>query len=84
MVEKPTLFPSFSPLRLAALICAGDLLHIFSHPMSIIKFSIVAAMNSLRGIGVQGALPWRLSGDMKFFKTLTMQTTVYLQVENDV
>lgn len=44
--------------------------------MSIIKFSIVAAMNTLRGIGKQGALPWRLSGDMKFFKNLTSETRV--------
>ncbi|KAK8790577.1 thymidylate synthase [Blastocystis sp. subtype 4] len=42
--------------------------------MSVIKFSIVAAMNTLRGIGKQGALPWRLSGDMKFFKNLTSET----------
>ena len=48
--------------------------------MSIIKFSIVAAMNTLRGIGAQGGLPWRLSGDMKFFKTLTMQTVVRIGV----
>ena len=44
--------------------------------MSVIKFSIVAAMNSLRGIGKQGVLPWRLSGDMNFFKNLTSETHV--------
>lgn len=44
--------------------------------MNAIKFSIVAAMNTLRGIGKEGGLPWRLSGDMRFFKSLTTTTTV--------
>ena len=45
--------------------------------MSVIRFSIVAAMNTLRGIGKEGGLPWRLSGDMKFFKNLTTTTVVF-------
>ena len=44
--------------------------------MNAIKFSIVASMNTLRGIGKEGGLPWRLSGDMRFFKSLTTTTTV--------
>ena len=47
--------------------------------MSVIRFSIVAAMNTLRGIGKEGGLPWRLSGDMKFFKNLTTNTEVSLK-----
>ena len=47
--------------------------------MSVIRFSIVAAMNTLRGIGKEGGLPWRLSGDMKFFKNLTTNTVVQHQ-----
>jgi dihydrofolate reductase len=34
-------------------------------------FSIVVAMDANRGIGVKGKLPWKLSGDMKFFRELT-------------
>jgi dihydrofolate reductase len=50
--------------------------HLASIKMNAIKFSIVAAMNTLRGIGKEGGLPWRLSGDMRFFKSLTTTTTV--------
>lgn len=34
-------------------------------------FSIVVAMDRNRGIGRDGGLPWKLSGDMRFFKELT-------------
>ncbi len=34
--------------------------------------SIIAAMDTRRGIGVDGALPWRLSADLQRFKRLTM------------
>lgn len=44
--------------------------------MSSIRFSIVVAMNKLRGIGIEGGLPWRLKEDMKMFKNLTTNTKV--------
>jgi dihydrofolate reductase len=34
--------------------------------------SIMVAMDETRGIGVRGRLPWRLSSDLKRFKSLTM------------
>lgn len=34
-------------------------------------FAIVVAADEARGIGQQGTLPWRLPGDMAFFKRLT-------------
>jgi dihydrofolate reductase/thymidylate synthase len=34
-------------------------------------FNIVVALDSQRGIGREGRLPWRLSGDMRFFRELT-------------
>jgi len=34
--------------------------------------AVVAAASETRGIGYQGKLPWRLTGDMKHFKQLTM------------
>ncbi len=34
-------------------------------------FSVIVAMDRKRGIGKGGALPWKLSGDMRFFKELT-------------
>ncbi|CBK20227.2 Thymidylate synthase [Blastocystis hominis] len=43
--------------------------------MSIIRFSIVAAMTTKRGIGLNGGLPWRIKQDMKFFVDLTTTTT---------
>ena len=36
---------------------------------------VVAVCKATRGIGVSGALPWRLRGDMAFFKQLTRSTT---------
>jgi len=39
------------------------------------RFSVVvAACKHTRGIGAAGKLPWRLSGDMAFFKQLTRST----------
>lgn len=34
--------------------------------------SLIAAMDENRGIGKNGAIPWRLSDDLKRFKALTM------------
>src|SRR5690349_14530681 len=34
--------------------------------------SIIAAMDEARGIGINNSLPWRLSSDLKRFKSLTM------------
>ena len=50
--------------------------------MSSIRFSIVVAMNKLRGIGKEGGLPWRLKEDMKMFKNLTTNTKV-IEIYND-
>lgn len=36
-------------------------------------FEIVVAMDEQRGIGVHGTLPWRLPGDMAFFKRTTSE-----------
>ena len=37
------------------------------------KFSIVVATDKKLGIGKNNTLPWRLQGDLKFFKNLTTQ-----------
>jgi dihydrofolate reductase len=34
-------------------------------------FSLVVAMDRKRGIGIGGKLPWKLKGDMKFFREIT-------------
>lgn len=34
-------------------------------------FSIVVAMDQNRGIGLKGHMPWKLSGDTRFFRDLT-------------
>jgi dihydrofolate reductase len=34
-------------------------------------FSLIVAADKLRGIGLHGALPWKLKGDMRWFKELT-------------
>lgn len=34
--------------------------------------SLIVAMDERGGIGIQGGLPWRLSGDLRRFKNLTM------------
>ncbi len=36
-------------------------------------FSIISALDSNRGIGKVGGLPWRLKGDMQHFRDLTTQ-----------
>ena len=35
------------------------------------NFSIIAAIDKNRGIGIKGQLPWRLKGDMDHFKAIT-------------
>jgi len=35
------------------------------------EFAIVAAVDSARGIGIKGVLPWRLKGDLGHFRDLT-------------
>lgn len=37
-----------------------------------LRFTGVVAMDEQRGIGLRGAIPWRLPEDMKLFKRLTM------------
>ncbi len=36
------------------------------------RLSLIVAMDRKRAIGRDGRIPWRLSGDMRFFKTTTM------------
>lgn len=38
------------------------------------KLSLIVAMDQQRGIGIENALPWRLSTDMAFFKKKTTET----------
>lgn len=40
--------------------------------MSVLKLSIIAAVDMARVIGVRGELPWHLPNDLKRFKRLTM------------
>lgn len=40
--------------------------------------SIIVAMDETHGIGKAGGLPWRLSSDLKRFKTLTMGHTLIM------
>ena len=35
------------------------------------NFSIVVAADQNRGIGLKGRLPWKISGDMRFFRDIT-------------
>ncbi|XP_013409720.1 dihydrofolate reductase-like [Lingula anatina] len=39
-----------------------------------VKLNLVVAMCNNRGIGINGQLPWRLRGDMNFFKKITSET----------
>lgn len=36
------------------------------------NFSIIAAIDSMRGIGIKGGLPWRLRGDMDHFREISV------------
>lgn len=74
---SPSFFPPFSVSDSGKVEFGVVFSLSFQDRMSVIRFSIVAAMNTLRGIGKEGGLPWRLSGDMKFFKNLTTTTTVF-------
>lgn len=40
-------------------------------------FTVIVAADSNNGIGKNNNLPWRLKGDMKYFKEKTTTTTVY-------
>ena len=42
------------------------------------NFKAVAAMSSNRVIGKNGELPWHFSEDLKFFKKLTLNSTVVM------
>mmetsp|Transcript_3808 Transcript_3808/g.6523 ORF Transcript_3808/g.6523 Transcript_3808/m.6523 type:complete len:507 (-) Transcript_3808:257-1777(-) len=39
------------------------------------KFQVVVAATLTMGIGKEGGLPWKLPGDMKYFKQITTKTT---------
>lgn len=39
------------------------------------SFSIIVAMDEARGIGHEGALPWSLPSDLKYFKQLTSRAS---------
>jgi hypothetical protein len=55
---------------------------LMSPTMSIKPFSIIVATAKDGGIGVNGNLPWRLSGDMAFFKRITVRHS-WRVVQND-
>lgn len=40
------------------------------------SFDLVVAMDAKRGIGKNNALPWKLSGDLSYFRTLTSRTSI--------
>ncbi len=42
------------------------------------SFTIIAAMDEEQGIGIDGELPWRLSGEMKHFTQTTRGATVIM------
>jgi dihydrofolate reductase len=42
------------------------------------KLIIIAAVNAKRVIGIDGRMPWHISGDLKRFKTLTTGHTVLM------
>ena len=39
------------------------------------RFNIIVACDLNRGIGKNNQLPWRLSGDLRYFKKITTETT---------
>ena len=45
--------------------------------------NVILAIDEVRGIGKNGEMPWRLSGEVKYFKTIT-QSTHNLQKKNVV
>jgi dihydrofolate reductase/thymidylate synthase len=49
-----------------------------------IAFDVVAAIDQDGGVGKEGRLPWRLSGDMARFKALTLEPTAGLPADNAV
>jgi dihydrofolate reductase len=42
------------------------------------RIAMIVAMGRNRAIGLQGALPWRLPGDLRFFKQTTMGKPVVM------
>ena len=38
-------------------------------------FGLVVAIDQKNGIGAQGTLPWKLTKDMKYFRTITTETS---------
>ena len=38
------------------------------------KFDLIVAADQNLGIGLNGDLPWKLKGDLKYFRNLTIQT----------
>ncbi|XP_074661162.1 uncharacterized protein LOC141913886 [Tubulanus polymorphus] len=43
--------------------------------MASLRLNLVVAASSQRGIGINGQLPWRIKGDMAFFKRITSEVS---------